>query len=315
MARVPRHRLGHARARRHGQPADAGRLHREADRRGHGGAAAAPRHQGGGRSADSRSAATSRWSSSSRIRRWCARSILCNTGPGYRKDEARAGWNDFSIGYAKRFEERGLDGIGRGIEIDATRQYQRSAQGLAFAGRGILTQRDAKVMEHLEQIAVPTLLVWGADDAALPDRQRVHGVEDPERAQGRDRAGGARRQPVPAREVQRGRAVDFLATTTSSEPSAAITFAADARPATMRDARHGSPAFGGILTFSGSGRGRRSPSSARSRRDWRCRSRRSSTSTRRPSRWRSSHPPMCSRASASRSSPASGSTACAGGRS
>lgn len=90
--------------------------------------------------------------------------ILCNTGPGYRKDEARAGWNEFSIGYAKRLEERGLDGLGRGIEIDATRQYQRSAPGLAFAGRGILTQRDAKVMEHLEQIAVPTLLIWGSDD-------------------------------------------------------------------------------------------------------------------------------------------------------
>ena len=90
--------------------------------------------------------------------------ILCNTGPGYRKDEARAGWNDFSIGYAKRFEDRGLDGLGRGIEIDATRQYQRSAQGLAFAARGILTQRDANVMLHLEQIDVPTLIVLGADD-------------------------------------------------------------------------------------------------------------------------------------------------------
>jgi pimeloyl-ACP methyl ester carboxylesterase len=91
--------------------------------------------------------------------------ILCNTGPGYRKDDARAGWNDFSTGYAKRFEERGLDGLGRGIEIDETRQYQRSAKGLAMAARGILTQRDAKVMEHLEQINVPTLLVLGADDA------------------------------------------------------------------------------------------------------------------------------------------------------
>lgn len=90
--------------------------------------------------------------------------ILCNTGPGYRKDEARAGWNDFATGYARRFEERGLEGLGRGIEIDATRQYQRSAEGLAFAGRGILTQRDANVMEHLEQIDVPTLIVLGADD-------------------------------------------------------------------------------------------------------------------------------------------------------
>jgi len=90
--------------------------------------------------------------------------ILCNTGPGYRKDDARAGWNDFAVGYAKRFEERGLDGLGRGIEIDETRQYQRSAQGLAFAGRGILTQRDAKVMENIGRIDVPVLVVWGADD-------------------------------------------------------------------------------------------------------------------------------------------------------
>jgi pimeloyl-ACP methyl ester carboxylesterase len=110
--------------------------------------------------------------------------ILCNTGPGYRKDDARAGWNDFSIKYASRFEERGLEGFGRGIEIDATRQYQRSAEGLAFAGRGILTQRDANVMEHLEQIDVPTLIVLGADDerykaggeymaAKIPDARKV----------------------------------------------------------------------------------------------------------------------------------------------
>ena len=90
--------------------------------------------------------------------------ILCNTGPGYRKDDARQGWNDFSIGYAQRFEEKGLEGLGRGIEVDATRQYQRSAQGLAFAGRGILTQRDAKVIDHIDQIDVPVLVVWGADD-------------------------------------------------------------------------------------------------------------------------------------------------------
>jgi pimeloyl-ACP methyl ester carboxylesterase len=105
--------------------------------------------------------------------------ILCNTGPGYRKDDARAGWNDFSIGYAKRFDEKGLDGLGRGIEIDATRQYQRSAQGLAFAGRGILTQRDAKVMEHLEQIDVPTLLVLGADDARYKGGMEYLGAKVP----------------------------------------------------------------------------------------------------------------------------------------
>jgi pimeloyl-ACP methyl ester carboxylesterase len=91
--------------------------------------------------------------------------VLCNTGPGYRKDDARDGWNDFSIGYAKRFEEKGLDGFGRGIEIDATRAYQRSAPGLAFAGRGILTQRDSVVIDNLGSIDVPALIIWGADDA------------------------------------------------------------------------------------------------------------------------------------------------------
>jgi pimeloyl-ACP methyl ester carboxylesterase len=94
----------------------------------------------------------------------CLGLVLCNTGLGYRKDEARQGWNDFSINYAKRFEERGLEGFGRGIEIDQTKQYQRSAQGLAFAGRGILTQRDAKVMENIDKIDVPVLVIWGADD-------------------------------------------------------------------------------------------------------------------------------------------------------
>jgi pimeloyl-ACP methyl ester carboxylesterase len=90
--------------------------------------------------------------------------VLCNTGPGYRSEKGRDGWNDFAVGYARRFEERGLEGFGRGPEIDATRPFQRSAQGLAFAGRGILTQRDAKVMDGLEKIDVPVLVIWGADD-------------------------------------------------------------------------------------------------------------------------------------------------------
>jgi pimeloyl-ACP methyl ester carboxylesterase len=90
--------------------------------------------------------------------------VLCNTGPGYRSEKGRAGWNEFATGYAARLEERGLAGLGRGPEIDATREYQRSAQGLAFAGRGILTQRDSSVMDHLEAIDVPALVVWGADD-------------------------------------------------------------------------------------------------------------------------------------------------------
>jgi hypothetical protein len=41
----------------------------------------------------------------------------------------------------------------------------RSADGLAHAARGMLSQRDAAVIESLPTIAVPTLVLVGADDA------------------------------------------------------------------------------------------------------------------------------------------------------
>jgi pimeloyl-ACP methyl ester carboxylesterase len=40
----------------------------------------------------------------------------------------------------------------------------RDATGLARAARGMLTQRDASVMETLPAIKVPSLVVVGADD-------------------------------------------------------------------------------------------------------------------------------------------------------
>ena len=41
----------------------------------------------------------------------------------------------------------------------------RDATGLARAARGMLTQRDAHVIELLPDIKVPSLVVCGADDA------------------------------------------------------------------------------------------------------------------------------------------------------
>jgi pimeloyl-ACP methyl ester carboxylesterase len=45
----------------------------------------------------------------------------------------------------------------------ATAPHQ-SASGLARAARGILVQHDARVMESLASISVPTLVVVGAQD-------------------------------------------------------------------------------------------------------------------------------------------------------
>lgn len=90
--------------------------------------------------------------------------ILCDCGPGYRNDKARDGWNDTAITRAEAFEQRGLAALGRSAEVQAAREAHRSATGLAKAARGILTQADARVINSLEQISVPTLLIVGAND-------------------------------------------------------------------------------------------------------------------------------------------------------
>ncbi len=75
--------------------------------------------------------------------------VLCDTGPGYRRDEARQRWNDRAIAIAGRLE-RDPDGDPRG--------------GLARAARGLLTQRDARVIDALPGITIPALVLVGARD-------------------------------------------------------------------------------------------------------------------------------------------------------
>ncbi|MCS6925122.1 MAG: alpha/beta fold hydrolase [Candidatus Binatia bacterium] len=88
--------------------------------------------------------------------------MLFDTGPGYKNDEARAGWNRRAEETARAFETRGLAALGRSAEVVAS--SHRSAQGLAHAARGMLAQRDARVISTLEAIRVPTLVLAGAKD-------------------------------------------------------------------------------------------------------------------------------------------------------
>ena len=89
--------------------------------------------------------------------------LITDTGPGFRKDEAREAWNQNALKTAERYERDGLDNLARGSVEMRTSQH-RSAAGLALAARGMLTQRDAAVMESLPTISVPALVVVGADD-------------------------------------------------------------------------------------------------------------------------------------------------------
>ena len=88
--------------------------------------------------------------------------MLFDTGPGFRKEPPRQAWNQRANAFAHTFETQGLAALGRSAEVAAS--THQSAQGLAHAARGMLAQRDARVIDSLASIKVPTLVLAGAKD-------------------------------------------------------------------------------------------------------------------------------------------------------
>ena len=88
--------------------------------------------------------------------------VLCDTGPGYRKDEPREQWNAMARRRADQLEAKGLAALGEGAEVRAG--LHQGAEGLALAARHILTQRDSRVLDSLGDIKVPTLVLVGSED-------------------------------------------------------------------------------------------------------------------------------------------------------
>jgi pimeloyl-ACP methyl ester carboxylesterase len=108
--------------------------------------------------------------------------MLFDTGPGYRNPAGREAWNRTAEARAVAFESRGLEALGSGAEVRIAQH--RSAQGLAHAARGMLAQFDSRVIESLETIRVPTLVLVGENDqpflgatdymaAKIPGAQKV----------------------------------------------------------------------------------------------------------------------------------------------
>jgi pimeloyl-ACP methyl ester carboxylesterase len=88
--------------------------------------------------------------------------MLFDTGPGFKKDEARARWNDTAHQRAATFDSKGLAALNSSDEVKLTRH--RDATGLARAARGMLAQQNDRVIRSLDSVAVPTLVLVGADD-------------------------------------------------------------------------------------------------------------------------------------------------------
>jgi pimeloyl-ACP methyl ester carboxylesterase len=90
--------------------------------------------------------------------------LIIDTGPGFKKDDARDGWNKRALDTADRFDREGF-AVLKSLSRERSTVSHRDASGLARAARGMLTQRDARVIELLPDIKVPSLVVVGADDA------------------------------------------------------------------------------------------------------------------------------------------------------
>jgi pimeloyl-ACP methyl ester carboxylesterase len=90
--------------------------------------------------------------------------LIIDTGPGFKKEDAREAWNKRARDTADRFDREGL-AVLQLASRERSMVSHRDASGLARAARGMLTQRDARVIESLPEIKVPSLVVVGADDA------------------------------------------------------------------------------------------------------------------------------------------------------
>ena len=89
--------------------------------------------------------------------------LIIDTGPGFKKDDAREAWNRRAHETGDRFEREGLGAL-KSASRERSGVSHRDASGLARAARGMLTPRDARVIESLPDIKVPSLVVVGADD-------------------------------------------------------------------------------------------------------------------------------------------------------
>jgi pimeloyl-ACP methyl ester carboxylesterase len=91
--------------------------------------------------------------------------MLFDTGPGFKKDEARAKWNETAHQRAARLDSEGLAALNTSDEVRLTRH--RDATGLAGAARGMLAQLNDRVIQSLDKVAVPTLVLVGANDTGF----------------------------------------------------------------------------------------------------------------------------------------------------
>jgi len=89
--------------------------------------------------------------------------LIIDTGPGYKKDTARAQWNKDAAAMADAIDKHGVEALAGG-SAERSLSRHNSYAGLAQAGRHMLTQHSPRVIESLPHIKVPALVLAGAED-------------------------------------------------------------------------------------------------------------------------------------------------------
>jgi pimeloyl-ACP methyl ester carboxylesterase len=87
--------------------------------------------------------------------------LLVDTGPGYRNDEARDKWNAWVERRAQQLERGQAPAE---ISAELAQAVHEHPEGLPRAARGVMAQKDARVITSLDSITVPTLVIVGAQD-------------------------------------------------------------------------------------------------------------------------------------------------------
>ena len=89
--------------------------------------------------------------------------LIIDTGPGYKRDAGREAWNKQANESADAIATLGIEALAGGT-AERSQSVHNDLQGLVKAGRNMLTQHSPRVIESLAGIAVPALVLAGADD-------------------------------------------------------------------------------------------------------------------------------------------------------
>lgn len=91
--------------------------------------------------------------------------LIISTGPGFKSPKAREGWNKTALATGDRFEKEGLASLkSLSPERAMVTHEDESGKSLALAARGMLTQHTPRVIEGLDAVKVPSLIVLGSED-------------------------------------------------------------------------------------------------------------------------------------------------------